>query len=86
MVFKIWTMENIIFQENKFGRKDKKEELLWTKTNEHYNTHVKNKKNDPIPVAERMNYGEEKETKVTFLVLQKVIKDGEHSIILFFNH
>lgn len=43
-------------------------------------------KNDPIPVAERMNYGEEKETKVTFLVLQKVIKDGEHSIILFFNH
>ena len=44
-------------------------------------------------MTERMRgrYGEEKESMVIiFLVVQKenteVIKDGEHSIILFFNH
>ena len=46
-----------------------------------------------LPVTKRMTgmYGEEKESKVIiFPVVQKenskVIKDGEHSIILFFNH
>lgn len=52
-----------MFQDNKSGREDKKGSFFEVKlTKEHYNIQVKNiqNENDPIPVTEKMNYGEER--------------------------
>lgn len=63
MVFKIGTMENITFQENKFGREVKKGSFFEVRTMNTTITMLRmfRTKNDPIPVAERMKYGKERD-------------------------
>lgn len=84
----MWTMENT-FQENKFGREDKKGSFFEVKlTKEHYNIQVKKIQNEKWsnPSDWKDELWEREWKVMIFLVVQTVTKDGEHSIILFFNH